>query len=38
MTENPKKLSNIARALLTVAAMRDDHFARLSRLPVAAAR
>jgi hypothetical protein len=38
MTDKPKKLSDTARALLTSAAMRDDHLIPLPRLPVAAAR
>jgi hypothetical protein len=38
MTDKPKKLSDTARALLTSAAMRDDHLIRPPRLPVAAAR
>jgi biotin operon repressor len=38
MTDKPKKLSDTARALLTSAAMRDDHVIQLPRLPVAAAR
>jgi hypothetical protein len=38
MTDKPKKLSDTARALLTSAAMRDDHLIQLPRLPVAAAR
>jgi hypothetical protein len=38
MTDKPKKLSDTARALLTVAVKRDDHLVALPRLPVAAAR
>jgi hypothetical protein len=38
MPDKPKKLSDTARALLTSAAMRDDHLIHLPRLPVAAAR
>jgi hypothetical protein len=38
MTGKSKKLSDTARALLTVAATRDDHLVPLPRLPVAAAR
>src|ERR1700741_1952404 len=38
MPDKPKKLSETARALLTSAAMRDDHVIPLPRLPVAAAR
>jgi hypothetical protein len=38
MTDKPKKLSNTARALLTAAAMRNDHLIALPKLPVAAAR
>jgi hypothetical protein len=38
MTDKPKKLSDTARALLTVAAMRNDHLIALPKLPVAAAR
>src|ERR1700692_4653922 len=38
MTDKPKKLSDTARALLTSAAMRDDHLIQLPRLPVGAAR
>jgi biotin operon repressor len=38
MTDKPKKLSDTARALLTAAAMRDDHLVHLPRLPMAAAR
>ena len=38
MTEKPKKLSETARALLTAAALRDDHLIRPPQLPAAAAR
>src|SRR3984957_18127844 len=38
MPDKPKKLSDTARALLTSAAMRDDHLIPLPRLPVAATR
>jgi hypothetical protein len=38
MTDKPKKLSDTARALLTVAALRNDHLIALPKLPVAAAR
>ena len=38
MTDKPKKLSDTARALLTVAATRCDHLIRPPRLPIAAAR
>ena len=38
MTEKPKKLSDTARALLTAAAVRDDHLIRPPQLPAAAAR
>ena len=38
MTNKPKRLSDTGRALLTSAAMRDDHPIQLPRLPVAAAR
>jgi hypothetical protein len=38
MTDKPKKLSDTARALLTAAAMRNDHLVSLPKLPVAAAR
>jgi hypothetical protein len=38
MTDKPKKLSDTARALLTAAAMRNDHLVPLPKLPVAAAR
>jgi hypothetical protein len=38
MPDKSKKLSDTARALLTSAAMRDDHLIHLPRLPVAAAR
>ena len=38
MTDKPKKLSATARALLTSAAMRDDHLIYPPQLPIAAAR
>jgi biotin operon repressor len=38
MADKPKKLSDTARALLTVAAMRGDHLIRPPKLPIAAAR
>jgi hypothetical protein len=38
MTDKPKKLSDTARALLTAAAMRDDHLMRPPKLPITAAR
>ena len=38
MSDKPKRLSDTARALLTSAAMRDDHLIHLPRMPVAAAR
>ena len=38
MTEKPKKLSDTARALLTAAALRDDHLIQAPQLPAAAAR
>jgi hypothetical protein len=38
MTDKPKKLSDTARALLTAAAMRNDHLVPFPKLPVAAAR
>jgi hypothetical protein len=38
MTDKPKKLSDTARALLSVTALRDDHLIALPKLPVAAAR
>jgi hypothetical protein len=38
MTNKPKKLSDTARALLTVAVTRDDYLVSVPRLPVAAAR
>src|SRR4051794_27812108 len=38
MTEKPKKLSNTAHALLTAAALRDDHLIQPPQLPAAAAR
>src|ERR1700739_3229348 len=38
MPDKSKKLSDTARALLTSAAMRDDHLIHRPRLPVAAAR
>jgi hypothetical protein len=38
MTDKLKKLSDTARALLTAAAMRNDHLAPFPKLPVAAAR
>ena len=38
MTDKPKKLSDTARALLTLAATRDDHLIRPPQLPTAAAR
>src|SRR5690348_10361047 len=38
MTEKPKKLSETARALLTAAALCDDHLIRPPQLPGAAAR
>jgi hypothetical protein len=38
MTDKPKKLSDTARALLTVAATRGDHLIRPPKLPIAAAR
>src|ERR1700760_4953361 len=38
MPDKPKKLSDTTRALLTSAAMRDDHLIPLPRLPEAAAR
>ena len=38
MADKPKKLSDTARALLTVAASRGDHLIRPPKLPIAAAR
>jgi len=38
MPDKPKKLSDTARALLTVAALRNDHLIAPPKLPVAAAR
>jgi hypothetical protein len=38
MTAKPKKLSDTARALLTAAAMRNDHLIAPPKLPVAAAQ
>ena len=38
MSDKPKKLSDTARALLTLAATRDDHLIRPPNLPTAAAR
>src|SRR4051812_49840266 len=38
MTDKPKRLSDTARALLTAAAMRDDHLIHPPRLPIAATR
>jgi hypothetical protein len=38
VTDKPKKLSNTARALLIVAALRNDHLIAPPKLPVAAAR
>jgi hypothetical protein len=38
MTDKPKKLSDTARAVLTLAAARDDHLIRPPRLPFAAAQ
>jgi hypothetical protein len=38
MTAKPKKLSNTARALLAVAATRDDHLILPPQLPIAAVR
>jgi hypothetical protein len=38
MTAKPKKLSNTARALLAVAATRDDHLILPPELPIAAVR
>jgi hypothetical protein len=38
MADKPKKLSDTARSLLTVAATRDDHLVPLPQLPIAAAR
>jgi hypothetical protein len=38
MTDTPKKLSETARALLTAAAVRNDHLIRPPQLPIAAAR
>src|SRR3954467_8045042 len=38
MTDKPKKLSDTARALLTAAALRNDHPIALPKLPMAAAR
>ncbi len=38
MADKPKKLSDTARALLTVAATRGDHLIRPPKLPIAAAR
>jgi hypothetical protein len=38
MTDKPKKLSKTTRALLTAAAVHDDHLIRPPQLPVAAAR
>jgi hypothetical protein len=38
MTNKPKNLSDTARAVLILAATRDDHLVRLPHLPVAAAR
>jgi hypothetical protein len=38
MRDKPKKLSDTACALLTAAALRNDHFIALPKLPVAAAR
>jgi hypothetical protein len=38
MADKPKKLSDTARALLSVAATRGDHLIRPPKLPIAAAR
>ena len=38
MADTSKKLSDTARAVLTLAATRDDHLARPPQLPIAAAR
>jgi hypothetical protein len=38
MTDKSKPVSATARAVLTLAASRDDHLVQLPRLPVAAAR
>ena len=38
MADKPKKLSDTARALLTVAATHGDHLIRPPKLPIAAAR
>jgi hypothetical protein len=38
MADKPKKLSDTARALLTVAATRGDHLIRPPKLPIVAAR
>jgi hypothetical protein len=38
MADTSKKLSDTARAVLTLAATRTDHLVRLPLLPVAAAR
>jgi hypothetical protein len=38
MADRPKKLSDTVRALLTLAAMRNDHLIAPPKLPVAAAR
>jgi hypothetical protein len=38
MTDRPKHLSDTVRALLTAAAMRDDHFIHPPQLPIAATR
>jgi hypothetical protein len=37
MADKPKKLSDTARALLTVAATRGDHLIRPPKLPIVAA-
>jgi hypothetical protein len=38
MADTPKKLSDTSRAVLTLAATRDDHLAQPPKLPIAAAR
>ena len=38
MTNQPRPMSATARAVLSLAATRDDHLVALPRLPVAAAR
>jgi hypothetical protein len=38
MIDKPRKLSDTARALLTIAALRNDHLISLPKLPVASSR